>query len=312
MTKMKAIRLHRYGRPEVMVYEDAPRPEPAAGEVLIRNIAAGVNPVDYKTRAGRSRVSTNNEFPIIIGWDVSGVVEELGSEVKQFKVGDEVYGMVRFPQLGSAYAEYVAAPASQLALKPPSLDHIHAAAVPLAGLTAWHALFESADLQPGQRILIHAAAGGVGHLAVQLAKWRGAHVTGTASARNAGLLRDLGVDDIIDYTTTPIESIPSKFDVVFDAVGADTMSRSYTLVKPGGIIVSIARNNEKDQHPPDNVRTDSFLVSQNPEHLKQLTAVINAGHVKPLVETVLPLNEAREAHILSERGHTRGKIVLEV
>src|SRR5690349_8029770 len=189
---MKASRIHEYGAPDVLTYEDAPRPEAGIGEILVRVHAAGINPVDFKTRRGKGMGGGSRDLlPLIVGWDISAVVEAIGTGVTNYQPGDEVYSMVRFPEIGSAYAQYVAAPASHFARKPQVLDHIHAAATPLAALTAWQILFDTAHLVAGQRILIHAAAGGVGHLAVQLAKWKGAHVIGTASARNADFLREI-------------------------------------------------------------------------------------------------------------------------
>ncbi|MBZ0287931.1 MAG: NADP-dependent oxidoreductase, partial [Anaerolineae bacterium] len=214
---MKAARIHSYGAPDVLVYEDAPRPTADIGDILVRVHAAGVNPVDYKTRQGRGIGGGSTDvLPLILGWDVSGVVESVGAGVTAFKPGDEVYSMVRFPEIGSAYAQYVAAPVSDFARKPHSLDHIHAAAVPLAALTAWQILFDTAHLVSGQTILIHAAAGGVGHLAVQLAKWKGARVIGTASAHNADFLREMGVDEVIDYTAVHFEDLVGPVDVVVD------------------------------------------------------------------------------------------------
>src|SRR6266436_177428 len=201
---MKAIRIHNYGGPEVLKYEDAPRPKPQAGEVLVRVHAAGVNPIDWKVREGHMKDFWPHKFPLILGWDLSGVVEELGRGVSRFKIGDEVYS-IPDPTRNGAYADYIVVRESELALKPNSLHHIRAAAVPLAVLTAWQALFDTAQLQPKQCVLIHGAAGGVGHFAVQLAKWKGAHVIGTASATNHEMLYELGADELIDYTVLKFE-----------------------------------------------------------------------------------------------------------
>jgi NADPH:quinone reductase-like Zn-dependent oxidoreductase len=311
-TTMKAVRLHSYGAPDVLVYEDAPRPEAGPDDVLIRIYAAGVNPVDWKTRAGRGMAEGMPAFPLIVGWDVSGVVEAIGSRVTTFRPGDAVYGMIGFPEMGSAYAEYAGAPAAHLAHKPASLDHVQAAAVPLAALTAWQALFEESDLQAGQHVLIHAAAGGVGHLAVQLAKWKGAYVIGTASARNAGLLRELGVDQIIDYAGTPFEAAVRQVDVVLDTVGGDTLEHSFDVVRPGGIVTSITAHPSQERAAALGIRAGSVLVRPEATQLAELARLIDDGHVRPVVETVLPLADARTAHELSAGGHTRGKIVLRV
>src|SRR3989454_11712008 len=207
---MKAIRIHNYGGPEVLQYEDAPRPKPQAGEVLVRVHAAGVNPIDWKVREGHMKDLWAHKFPLILGWDLSGVVKELGpgpAAAGRFKVGDEVYSLPD-PTRNGAYADYIVVREPELALKPNSLHHIRAAAVPLAALTAWQSLFDTAQLQPGQRVLIHAGSGGVGHLAVQLAKWKGAYVFATASTKNQELLRELGVDEPIDYTQQRFEDMP--------------------------------------------------------------------------------------------------------
>ena len=212
---MKAIRIHNYGGPEVLQYEAAPRPKPGKGEVLIRVHAAGVNPIDWKVRAGYMKDFIAHSFPIILGWDVSGVIEEVGPNVSRFKKGDEVYSLPDHTRNG-AYGEYIVVRESEVALKPNALHHVRAAAMPLATLTAWQALFDTAQLQPRQRVLIHGAAGGVGHFAVQLAKWKGAHVIGTASARNHEMLYELGADELIDYTVLKFESIVRDVDVVLD------------------------------------------------------------------------------------------------
>ena len=212
---MKAIRIHNYGGPEVLQYEDAPRPKPQADEVLIRVHAAGVNPIDWKVREGHMKDFWPHKFPLILGWDLSGVVEKLGRGVSRFKIGDEVYSLPD-PTRNGAYADYIVVRESELALKPNSLHHIRAAAVPLAALTAWQSLFDTAQLQPGQRVLIHAGSGGVGHFAVQLAKWKGAYVFATASTKNQDLLRKLGVDEPIDYTQQRFEDVARNIDIVLD------------------------------------------------------------------------------------------------
>ena len=216
---MRAIRIHNYGGPEVLQYEGAPRPKPQADEVLIRVHAAGVNPVDWKVREGHMKDFWPHKFPLILGWDLSGVVEKLGRGVSRFKIGDEVYSLPD-PTRNGAYADYIVVRESELALKPNSLHHIRAAAVPLAALTAWQSLFDTAQLQPGQRVLIHAGSGGVGHFAVQLAKWKGAYVFATASTKNQDLLRKLGVDEPIDYTQQRFEDVARNIDIVLDTLAA--------------------------------------------------------------------------------------------
>jgi NADPH:quinone reductase-like Zn-dependent oxidoreductase len=310
---MKAARIHEYGDPNVFVYEDAPRPQAKAGEVLVRVHAAGVNPVDFKTRAGRGMGGGSHDLlPLIVGWDISGVVEAIGEGVSAFRPGDEVYSMVRFPEIGSAYAEYVAAPASDFVAKPTTLDHIEAAAVPLVALTAWQIMFDTAHLSAGQTILIHAAAGGVGHVAVQLAKWKGARVIGTASARNADFLRELGVDEVVDYTAAPFEDVVRDVDVVLDCVGG-LLERSIKVLKPGGFLSWIAGGLPAErvaELAEQGIRAGGILVHIDNKQLAEIATLIDAGYVKPYIEQVFPSVEASKAHEAIETGRTRGKIVL--
>src|SRR5216683_2520023 len=238
MTTMKAVRIHTYGGPEVLRYEDAPRPVPAAGEVLIKIHAAAVNPVDWKVRAGHLKDMLKYQLPLIPGWDAAGVIEDVGAGVARLKRGDEVYTRPDISRDGT-YAEYITVREPEVALKPKSLDHVHAAAIPLAALTAWQALFDAGGLSAGQRVLIHAAAGGVGSFAVQLAKWKGAYVIGTASAHNHEFLRGLGADETIDYTAVRFEDAVQDVDLVLDAMAGETQKRSWKTLKPGGILVSI-------------------------------------------------------------------------
>src|SRR5947208_9871178 len=240
---MKAIRIHNYGGPEVLHCEDAPRPKPQAGEGLIRVHAAGVNPIDWKGREGYMKDFWAHKFPLIRGWDLSGVVEEVGpspAAAGRFKRGEEVYSLPE-PTRNGAYADYIVVRESELALKPNSLHHIRAAAVPLAALTAWQSLFDTAQLQPGQRVLIHAGSGGVGHFAVQLAKWKDGYVVATASTKNQDLLRKLGVDEPIDYTQQRFEDVARNVDIVLDKLGGETQERSWSVLKKGGNLVSLVQ-----------------------------------------------------------------------
>lgn len=311
METIKAVRIHAYGGPEQLVYADAPKPEPAADELLVRVHAASINPVDWKVRQGYLKDFIPYQLPMIPGWDVSGVVEAVGSAVTDFKVGDEIYSRPDLARDGS-YAEYMVLRASEAAYKPQSIDHLHAAAVPLTGLTAWHSLFEAGKLEAGQKVLIHAAAGGVGTLAVQLAKWKGAHVIGTASARNRDFLQQLGVDEFIDYTSTKFEDVARDVDLVFDTIGDDTQERSWQVLKPGGILVSVISPPSQETADKHGVRQAYVFIQPNAAWLTEIAGLIDAGAIKPIVETVLPLSEARKAHELSASGHTRGKIVLQV
>ena len=308
---MKAIRIHKYGGPEVLKYEDAPRPNPQAGEVLVRVHAAGVNPIDWKVREGEMKDFWPHQFPLILGWDLSGVVEELGKGVSQFKIGDEVYGLPD-PTRGGAYADYIIVRETELALKPNSLHHIRAAAVPLAALTAWQSLFDTAQLQPGQRVLIHAGSGGVGHFAVQLAKWKGAHVFATASTKNQDLLRQLGVDEPIDYTRQRFEDVARNIDIVLDTIGGETQERSWQVLKKGGALLSVVQPPSAEKAKELGVRA-AFVASQpNGAQLTEIARIVDSGKLAPVIDRILPLSEARRAHELSQSGHTRGKIVLRV
>ncbi len=308
MAKMKAVRIHEYGGPEVLKYEDVPVPKPARGEVLVRVHAAGVNPVDWKIREGYFK---GRPLPIIPGWDVSGVVETVGPGAERWKTGDEVYSRPDISRDG-AYAEYIVIRESELALKPESLDHVNAAAVPLTALTAWQVLFDTADLQPGQRVLIHGAAGGVGTMAVQLAKWKGAYVIGTASELNHEYLRSLGADETVDYNKTPFEDVVSDVDVVFDTIGGNTHKRSWQTLKKGGILASILVKASDEEAAGRGARAGYVFVQPNADQLAEMASLIDGGIVRPVVQTVLPLPEARRAQEMSQAGHTRGKIVLKV
>lgn len=308
---MKAIRIHQFGGPEVLRHEDAPRPVPGAGEVLIRVHAAGVNPVDWKIREGRLQGRISHHLPLTLGWDVAGVIEQCGVSVSQFNVGDAVYARPDMARDG-AYAEYIVVRASEVALKPKSLDFIHAAAVPLSALTAWQSLFDAGDLQPGQKILIHAGAGGVGHYAVQFAHWKGAHVITTASARNADFVRALGADEVIDYTRSPFEKAVRDVDVVFDTVGGEVQQRSWRILKKGGILVSVLALTVPEAAQQQGWRSAYVFVQPNAAQLAQIAGLIDSGQVQPVVDNVLPLHEAAQAHALIQGAHTRGKIVLRV
>jgi len=311
MRTMKTVCIYSYGGPEVLVYEDAPRPHPLAGEVRVRVHAAGINPVDWKIREGHLKEMLHHTLPLVLGWDVSGVVESLGSAVTRFKVGDEVFSRPDISRDG-AYAEFIVIKESEVALKPHSIDHIHAAALPLAGLTAWQSLFDAGGLAAGQRVLIHAAAGGVGSLAVQLAKWKGAWVIGTASERNHDFLRQLGVDQPVDYETVRFEEAVQPVDVVFDTMGGEVQARSWKVLKRGGILVSIVSPPSAESAVANGVRQAFVFTQPNAAQLAEIAKLVAAEKLKAIVETVLPLSDATRGQELSERGHTRGKIVLRV
>src|SRR5258708_9052892 len=309
---MKAIRIHGRGGVYLLVYDDAPQPHLGRGEVLVGVCATGVvaNELkwaeNYENEAGGKRV-----LPIH-GRDLSGVVEEVGPGVTTLTKGSEVYGMLAYGRDG-AEAEFTIALPSELVPKPRTLDHVQAAAVPLTALTAWQALFEHAGLAAGQTILIHGASGGVGVFAVQLAHWTGAHVIATTSARNRDFLRALEADEIIDYTATRFEAVFHHVDVVFDTVGGDTLQRSWQVVRPGGVLVSVfsPRPSFAEAKAHD-VRPAWFVVEPNREQLIQIGTLIDAGRIRPIIETVLPLSQARQAYEQVAGGHTPGNIVLRV
>ncbi|GGZ59025.1 NADPH:quinone reductase [Streptomyces subrutilus] len=306
---MRAIVVNEWGGPENLVEREIDRPEPGLGEVLVRVHAAGVNPVDWKTRASGGLIAWG-EVPVV-GWDVSGTVEAVAPGVTAFRPGDEVYGMPLFPRQAGGYAEYVVAPARQLAAKPASLSHVEAAALPLAALTAWQALVDTADVRPGERVLVHAAAGGVGHLAVQIAKARGAYVIGTASAGKHELLRSLGADEVIDYRSEDFAEKVADVDVVLDSLGGETAERSLKVLRPGGHLITLPG---PDSVPAgaDGVHAVWLLVEPDLAGLREITSLVDRGLLRPLVDTVLPLSEAARAHELGEQGRTTGKIVLTV
>jgi NADPH:quinone reductase-like Zn-dependent oxidoreductase len=311
MSTMKAVRIHSYGGSDVLVYENAPRPVPGEGDVLIRVHATSVNPFDCAVRAGYMAGYFNHTFPLILGTDVSGVIEEVGAGVTAFSRGDAVYTRAGVARDG-AYAEYVLAPAADVTAKPQSLDHIHSAALPHVSLTAWQALFELANLGKGQTVLIHGAAGGVGHVAVQLAKSRGARVIGTAGA-NSDLLGSLGVDQAINYTTTPFENVVRDVDVVLDTIGGDTQQRSWSTLKRGGILVSTIQQPSEEAAAAHGVR-QAMVYASPPvaQTLAEVARMVDAGQIKPVVSRVLPLQDTQKAHQFVEGKHTRGKVVLQV
>ncbi len=308
---MKAVRIHAFGGPEVLVYEDAPRPEPAAGEVVVKVHATSLNPVDRGTRAGYLQGMVNFTLPFIPGLDLAGVVEAVGEGVTTVAAGDAVYGFSNMMRQG-AYAEYAVVSAGEIAPKPASVDFETAASVPLAGLTGWQGLFTVAGLQPGQTVLIHGAGGGVGAFAVQFALARGARVLTTAGSDKLALLRDLGVAEAIDYTTTRFEDVVRDVDVVFDTVGGDLTERSFAVLTGGGIYVTPAGQPDPEAATGRGVRASGMMAQADLADLAEIASLIDAGTVKPVVSTVLPLAEARQAHELLEAGHTRGKIVLRV
>lgn len=308
---MFAITQHSFGGPEVLVGTEIERPRPGRGEVLVRVRAAGVNPVDAAVRAGY--FPPFPEPPSVLGWDVAGTVEELGEGVTRFDVGDEVFGLARFPAEAGAYAEYMTAPDKDLAPKPRALSMAEAGGLPLAGLTAWQALVDIAGVQSGQRVLIHAAAGGVGHLAVQIAKVRGAHVIATAREANHPFLKDLGADELIDYTVADFAATAGPVDVVFDLVGGEYAPRSLRVLRPGGLLVTAIGHNPgltADEAERHGMRFETVSVKPSGAGLVSLGVLAEAGRLRVHVGRELPLAEAAKAHTLAETESARGKTVL--
>ena len=309
---MRVITQNALGGPEVLEEVQVERPAPRANEILIRVRAAGVNPTDWKHRATGGFLG---EPPFTLGWDVSGVVEAAGVGVARFAPGDEVFGMLSYPWGHGSHAEYVAAPARAFVPKPAGIDHVQAGALPLVSLTAWQALVENAELQPGQRVLIHAAAGGVGHVAVQIAKARGAYVIGTASAAKHDFLRELGVDEAIDYRETDFAEAVKDVDVVLDMLGGETALKSLRVLRPGGIVVSIVPMGKPDFYEEAErlgVRAVRMLVDADRADMQSIAELVEAGKLRATIAGTFPLADAAEAHALGETGRTAGKLVLTV
>jgi NADPH:quinone reductase-like Zn-dependent oxidoreductase len=330
---MKAIRLHEFGGPEVLRYEEAPLPGLKAGEVLVRVHAVGINPPDWYLREGYKMLPPEwrpqPSFPIIPGTDVSGVIEAVAPDVQDFSAGDEVFGMVRFPSFGesAAYAGYVAGPASDFARKPAGIDHVQAAAVPMAGLTAWQFLIELGHdvqnpLQPerhrpvplnGKRVLVNGAAGGVGHLAVQLAKWKGAYIIAVASGKHESLLRELGADEFIDYKKNAPEDVAQDIDLVVDTLGGPTTGRFLRTLKPGGALFPVFLGfSDAEEAAKRGITVSMTQVRSNGSQLAELGRLLDAGTVRVVIDSMFPLAEAQKAHERAAHGHIQGKIVLTV
>jgi NADPH:quinone reductase-like Zn-dependent oxidoreductase len=308
-TTMRAVTQDVLGGPEVLKVTELARPAPGLSQVLIRVHAAGVNPTDWKHRAHKIFLGPP---PFVLGWDVSGVIEETGFGVTLFKPGDEVFGMLPYPHGVGSHAEYVAGPARAFTFKPGNIDHVQAAALPLVGLTAWQALAETARVQAGQRVLIHAAAGGVGHIAVQIAKALGAHVTGTASAGHHAVLRDLGADELIDYRTTDFAEAAGDVDVVLDSIGGDYSARSLRTLRRGGTLISLL------PLPADaaaeaarlGIRAQVMLAEADRAGMNAIADLVTQGTLRPVIAGTFPLEDAAGAHALGDTGHVAGKLVL--
>lgn len=308
---MKAVRIHGRGGPAQLVYEDASMPKLQPDDALVRVYATGITPAELTWDESYQNPDGSPRIPGIPGHEVSGVVEAIGPRATGVSVGETVYGLTDFPRDGAA-AEYVAVRASNLAPKPQRIDHVQTAAVPLSGLTAWQALFDHGGLAAGQRALIHGGAGGVGTFAVQLARWRGAHIIATASSSNADFLRKLGADEVIDYRAVRFEEAARDIDVVLDPIGGETQERSWRVLKRGGILVALSAPIQADVPAKYGARGVFFIVTPNQDELSEIARLIDAETVRPVVADVLSLARAREAFERGVQGHTRGKIVLQV
>jgi NADPH:quinone reductase-like Zn-dependent oxidoreductase len=309
---MRIIRQERLGGPEVLEPSEAPTPDPAPTEVLVRIAAAGVNPVDWKTRA---RGGYLGQPPFTVGWDVAGVVDAVGGGVTRFAPGDRVFGMPRFPREAAAYAEYATAPSRQLARIPEGLSDVEAAAIPLAGLTAWQALVETAELRAGQRVLILAAAGGVGHLAVQIAKARGAYVIGTASSPKHAFIAQLGADEAIDYRDGPVAERVADVDVALDLVGGETGLDALPTLRDGGVLITVPSSSGIERFrgaAAGRVRVTGILVEPDRAGMEALADLASGGELRAHVAETFALEDAARAHGAGEAGRTQGKLVLTV
>lgn len=308
---MKAVRIHHYGNSEVLKYEDAPMPEITSTYVLVRVVAASVNPVDWKIREGYLKEMITYPMPLTLGWDVSGVIEAVGADVTRFKVGDAVFSRPDIKRNGT-YAEYVAIRADEVALKPKTISHVEAASLPLAGITAWEVLITAGKLKAKQRVLIHAGSGGVGSLAIQLAKSRGAYVIATTSGRNSDFVKSLGADEVIDYKTQKFQAVVKDVDLVFDTLGGEVQEASWSVLKPGGILVSIVSPPPEERAKALGMRSAFVFIEPSAAILAELAALVDAGSVRPIVGAEFALADIAKAHAFSQTGRTVGKIVLYV
>ena len=305
---MQAVVIENWGGPEVLQTKTVSLPEIQPDEILIEVNSAGISPFDLHMRDGWYKNSY--QLPMILGWDLSGVIVAIGSDVSKFKIGDVVFAHCNVYRNGGAYAQYTAVKESEVTLKPTAVSHEEAVAACMNGLTAWQALFDVAHLHAGQKILVHAAAGGVGHIAVQLAKWKGAHVIGTASKRNEKFLQELGVDEVIDYAHIPFEKAVHNVDVVLDTLGQNVLLKSFEIVKKGGIVVSIVDFENIKQAQHFGIRGENVVVSPNPHQLSEIAQLLMEKKIKPHIAATFPLEEVAQAHRYIESGHTRGKVVL--
>ena len=308
---MKAVRIHQYGGREVLSIDDIPVPIIGPDEVLVRVVAASINPVDWKVREGYLAQMIPHALPLTLGWDVSGVVEQVGAEVTQWQVGDAVFSRPDLARNGT-YAEYVAIRANECARKPRTISHVEAASLPLAGITAWEAMMDTAQVKAGQRVLVQAGSGGVGSLAIQLVKAAGATVIATASGRNRALVESLGVDQFVDYTATRVADAVEPVDAVFDTIGGEVQEAAWSILKPGGIQVSIISPPSEEKANAMGLRAGFVFIGPNAPVLERLAGMVDGGKLRPIVGAEFALEDIAAAHALSESGRAVGKIVIYV
>jgi len=308
---MKAVRIHEYGGRDILQYEDCPLPDIVDDEVLIKVVATAINPVDWKIREGYLQEMIPYEFPLTLGWDLSGIVEKTGKNVTSLNIGDSVYSRPELTRNG-AYAEYIAVKYNEVAIKPATVSFAEAASLPLAGITAWEAVINSGEIKKGQSILIHAASGGVGSLAVQLAKWKGAYVFATSSGKNSAFVRSLGADEVIDYRSVRFQDVVRDVDVVFDTIGGDVQQASWSVLKQGGILVSVVQPPEEERAKEAGAVGKFVFIQPNAGILRELASLIDSGVIRPVVGAEFSLQEISKAHELSESGRALGKIVIHV
>jgi NADPH:quinone reductase-like Zn-dependent oxidoreductase len=308
---MRAVRIHQYGGVDTLKLDTIDKPTINDDDVLIQVNAASINPVDWKVREGYLQAFVPYELPVTLGLDVAGIVTEVGADVTDIKVGDEVFSRPAIHRDGS-YAEFIAVKAEEVALKSPKLDFSQAAALPLAGITAWQCLVDVADVQPGQRVLVHAGAGGVGHLAIQIAKAKGAVVVATASASNQALLKELGADQAVDYSKAPLAEQIDAVDIVLDTMGGEIQQNSWALLKDNGILVSVVDQPDESVAKANNARSAFVFIEPSRRILEELNALVDEDKLRPIIEHRFTLETIAEAHLQSQSGRTRGKIVVEV
>lgn len=317
LDKLKAVVIKEFGPADVLMPDEVDKPVPGDNQVLIKVKATGINPVDTKVRAGTHISCKNLKLPVIIGWDVSGVIEECGKEVSEFRIGDQVFGAIGFPGLGRTYAEFAVADTKQLAVKPRNVSFEEAAAIPIVGMTSWQVINDHLQIKKGQQVLIQAAAGGVGHISVQLAKLKGAQVYATASAGNEHFLKTIGADEFIDYKVKRFEDIATGIDAVQEAIGGDILYRSIRCLKRGGRIVCLPSSTKNDPKAIEIAREHEVeltwpMMYQSKDQLKSLAELMASGKLKVQVSKVFSLDEIVEAHRQVESHRTAGKVVVKI